>query len=325
MLFSSICGTAGVSIKRTLLIGGIPDCPRWTFRLDEIDRQIADIDACDSVTSFQGSISSGPFGVFRAAAPILEGSQEPDLGLDSTSEPDASVTWDFPAEIDDSSQYGGMEAEAPTEEQSPGSVNWQLQVMSPRREASPFVYRLNSSLFRDPVIHRLMDNYIHTVANLLPPLPHPENPYASIYVPKAMYGASNLLLGVGYSASEVSPSNVAIFYALLATSAFHLRGADTEDAAELDLTARRFRAKAFASLQKALQEPAKDGGDRALPSPSSTPSSHGEAVISAMLTLITTDVSSALITLEHRSLANTVLRQGYGRFDERVLDSSRGG
>ncbi|EXJ87722.1 hypothetical protein A1O1_04647 [Capronia coronata CBS 617.96] len=264
--------------------------PRWAYRLDEVDRQIANIDAIDSVTSPEVSVSIGPFGVFHARVPTLDELQGSDL--DGACIPQLSIRAPLvdPCQRDSSPRQDFTETEPLTVRQSPDGLNGQLQLLPRRPEASPVPYGLNSSLFGDPVIHRLMDNYIRTVANLLPPLPHPENPYASIYVPKAMHGASNLLLGVGYSASEVPPSNVAIFYALLATSAFHLRGADMHGSSELDLTARHFRAKAFASLQKALQEPLGGGEDQALGSSSSASPSQGEAVISAMLTLITTDV-----------------------------------
>ncbi|KAJ4518996.1 hypothetical protein HRR83_003698 [Exophiala dermatitidis] len=279
------------AIKRQAMT--LQGCSSWTFRLDEVDRQIADLDACVSTPSSEVSITVGPFSVFRAGVPALEESQAAELGEECTLEPDIPASGeDTSSDGESLSGYCSMEGEALTEMPSVCGDEWQLQVSSPRREASSLGYGLTSSLFGDPLIHRLMDNYVCTVANLLPPLPHPQNPYASIYVPKAMYGASNHLLGVGYSASEVPSSNVAIFYALLATSAFHLRGSDLDGASELDLTARRFRAKAFAYLQKALQEPLTAGEDQGLglSSTSSNSSTAGEAIISAMLTLITTDV-----------------------------------
>ncbi len=76
----------------------------------------------------------------------------------------------------------------------------------------------------------------------------------------------------------------------LATSAFHLRGSDTEDS-DLDFVARGFRAKAFAALQKTLQEPLDGGEAQTMLVPSASSTTHCEAVISAMLTLITMDVS----------------------------------
>jgi arginine metabolism regulation protein II len=135
-----------------------------------------------------------------------------------------------------------------------------------------------------------MDNYVNLVAHVLPPVPHPENPYALIYVPKAMVGASNLLFGANYAASEVPSIDVTIFYAILATSAFHLRGTQIKSGGSFDLMARGFRAKSFASLQKALQEPLEVDQDKALLHPSLPSSSHCEAIISAMLTMITMDV-----------------------------------
>ncbi|EXJ82901.1 hypothetical protein A1O3_06717 [Capronia epimyces CBS 606.96] len=292
----------------------------WAFQLDEIDQQIADIDACDTVTSQDVSVSIGPFSVFYAGLATLKGSQAPGLDRSCTPQLELNIRAqsDDPSRYHDSSRHDLTETEALQDMQSPRGVNNQLQVSSPRREASPLVYGLNQSLFRDPIIHRLMDNYIRTVAYLLPPLPHPENPYASIYVPKAMYGASNLLLGIGYSASEVPSSNVAIFYALLATSAFHLRGSEAHGASKFDLIARRFRAKAFASLQKALQEPLKGGEEEEQSSSSSTSLPQGEAVISAMLTLITTDVMEGSMSEYwiHLHGVNHLARQLRGQVEE---------
>lgn len=169
-------------------------------------------------------------------------------------------------------------------------------VASSGRAASPFSHVLNPSLFQDPVIHRLMDNYVNHVANVLPPVPHPENPYALIYVPKALDGASNLLFGSNSTASKIPSIDTAIFYALLATSAFHLRGTPTTSGSDFDVMARGFRAKSFASLQRALQEPVERDQDQDLSNPALPSSSHCEAIISAMLTLITMDVRRKLLT-----------------------------
>merc|ERR1711939_260482 len=105
----------------------------------------------------------------------------------------------------------------------PGNPGMQPSTSSVRGESPSSWFELNPELFQDPVIHQLMDNYVGVCAKVLPPLPHPENPYATIYVPKAMAGASNVLFGLNCAASEVPSSNIAIFYAVLATSAFHLR------------------------------------------------------------------------------------------------------
>ncbi|KIX03150.1 uncharacterized protein Z518_06701 [Rhinocladiella mackenziei CBS 650.93] len=263
----------------------------WSFPLGDIDQQLADIDACGEGRSGELPISTGPFGVFYAREPVLRAHDAATLDNDESTPSTETIVQEYhPSESDNYSKDDVLDPDTPTTISSPAKSNWLLQQISSTREASPCVYELHSGIFHDPIIDQLMENYVRNVANVLPPLPHPENPYSSIYVPRAMAGASNLILGLNCAASEMPSSNVAIFYALLATSAFHLRGSGMKRVSGFDVVARRFRAKAFASLQKALQEPYEMDERQALYSPSTPSTSHCEAVISAMLTLITMDV-----------------------------------
>lgn len=136
-----------------------------------------------------------------------------------------------------------------------------------------------------------MKNYVLNVADVLPPLPHPESPYASVYVPNALVGAADLVFGVGDLGTDLPSSNVAVFYALLATSAFQLRGSGGRTDSGFDLIGRSFRAKAYASLQKALEEPPVPNENYSLSKAYAFPVSHFETVLSAMLAFSSMDVS----------------------------------
>lgn len=139
-----------------------------------------------------------------------------------------------------------------------------------------FDFELRTTSFSDKTTRELMYNYITTVADLLQPASHYQNPYKSIYVPNALIGSSDSLVGVGML--EPSHSNVAVFHAILSVSAFHLRGTDTcPERIVFDKLGRLHRGKAFEHLQKALL----DELDR----------SDHHAAMSAMLSLVSSDVS----------------------------------
>lgn len=178
---------------------------------------------------------------------------------------------------------------------SPAASSRQLQAFSPNSIASPLLLSPISPIFEDPVLDRLMKNYVLNVANVLPPLPHPESTYASIYVPNAMAGAANLTFGLSATTSDLALTNVAVFYALLATSAFQLRGTDGQIDTGFDLIARSFRARALASMQRALEEPPlpSENETYALSNPDFRSVAHFETLISAMLAFSSMDVSFA--------------------------------
>jgi arginine metabolism regulation protein II len=128
-----------------------------------------------------------------------------------------------------------------------------------------------------------MDNYINNVAPLLQPMPHPQNIYSSLYVPNALLGSAKLRAGLARGSS----GQVAIFFSLLATSAFNVRGTNT--ASSFDEVGRSLRLKAFDWLQMALEElPELDRGKSDVSR--SAISQMYESAISAILTLITADV-----------------------------------
>jgi hypothetical protein len=241
-------------------------------------------------------MSTGPFSVFPLQGSLRNkyDALQPGPDSDPTFAED-STYFDDLAVIDDNYASSGVVLSDMIG--SPLSTDWQLQ----RASASPasLSFELNPSLFQDPVIDQLMENYVHNVANVLPPLPHPESPYAAVYVPNAMVGAANLLFGLSDTGSDLPSSNVAVFYALLATSAFQLRGPNGNSGSTFDVMARRFRAKALSSLQKALEAPIGTAQDRVL-SRSSRSTSIIEALILAMLAFSSMDVSMLVLTVVAR-------------------------
>ncbi|KIW10432.1 hypothetical protein PV08_11396 [Exophiala spinifera] len=265
----------------------------WTFQLDEVDQQLLDIDAHEDTRDNElACFSTGPFGVFPLPR---DGSDQPgDRGP-------------RPMDTDFEDPRHRQEAALPNQDATLGALRDMFSSgndlgdpPTPRDgsfEGFPSRFDMDSDLFQEPIIRRLMDNYVNVCAKVLPPLPHPENLYSTIYVPQAMAGASSLLPpSVDHGPTKVPASNEAIFYAVLATSAFHLRRDKAENGLELDVLARGFRAKAFESLQKALREPSPSqygegaGGGAPRGDVSSFSSVHLEAILSAMLTLTTMDV-----------------------------------
>jgi len=164
---------------------------------------------------------------------------------------------------------------------------------------------LRTAVYSNKTIGLLMQNYIANITDLLQPVCHPRNPYQSIYVPNALIGSSNLVLGMNNSASELSFSNVAIFHALLSVSAFHLRGTSyTENQPLFEQLGRFHRAKALQNLRMALLD--------------DTRTIDHHATMAVMLSLVSSDVSYSILhyfPTDKRCAA-------YGRRHDRVLDSS---
>lgn len=126
------------------------------------------------------------------------------------------------------------------------------------------------SVHVEPAMTELMHNYIHVVADLLQPTHHSQNPYRSLYVPKAMdAAAASLLVGVSGTPSHVG---TALLHALLAVSAFHMhRHCPSESRYN---QGRLHRLKAIESLQLSIT-----GGDIDF-----------HTTMSAMLSMVSIDV-----------------------------------
>lgn len=151
---------------------------------------------------------------------------------------------------------------------------------------------------------QLMENYVRNVATLLQPIPHSQNTYSSLYVPNALLGSATLRGGPTRGGS----GRVAIFFSLLATSAFNLRA--TNMASTFDEVARTLRLKAFNWLHMALEElPELDHGKMDLCGPAV--SQMYESAISAILTLITADIMEGSMNeyQVHLSGVNRICKQ----------------
>ncbi|PLB46586.1 C6 zinc finger domain protein [Aspergillus steynii IBT 23096] len=146
-------------------------------------------------------------------------------------------------------------------------------------ESSLEIVRANlstPSMYVDSTAAELMDNYIRVVANVLQPANHPQNPYSTIYVPRAVESGA-LVVGGG----KGSRGSKALFHALLAVSAFHLRR-HHPDKHKYERLAQVNRGQAVTSLQKALTS-GEGVGDC-------------DTVLSAMLSLVSIDLMQGDMT-----------------------------
>ena len=315
------------AIKRQAM--SLEGYPQWLFSSEEIDLHLEKLDQNEVNWVSSESLSVGPFTIFRAEhvkrissgemnscegsifsprnpephfSSVSSGFDNSDVRLSEGS----SVWWDLDTS---SSTYSathspnlyaedGLSADDDTEpppdmlavgkNNRTGRFSLQTRGTHLQKESFSLHFGLNANLYQDPFISWLMDHYVNDVTHLLQPIMHPQNTYSSIYVPIALIGSGRMLFGASDPKSNVPASNAAIFYSLLATSAFHLR--DTDVTGRLVDTARAFRAKSFAHLQRALQEPATALDGEPVPSESSTSAKY-ESAMSAMLTLVTADAS----------------------------------
>lgn len=141
----------------------------------------------------------------------------------------------------------------------------------------PFFPSTISIYNRWPLAERLFHHYATNITDLLRPFLHPGNFYGTVYVPRAIIGAESLF----NSQSSDSWSNQSIFYSLLSTAAFHLRGIKTRDhndqSPRMDNVGRFCRMMAYRYLRTAMAGPIKDIAEL-------------QTVMSATLSLITIDV-----------------------------------
>lgn len=140
---------------------------------------------------------------------------------------------------------------------------------------------LSSPLYRNPQAGMLMHHYANFITNLLQPIQHDGNIYRRVYIPNAIAGSTDLIMGV--SNQDSKPSSIAMFHALLSASAFHLR---MNTAGQLKKSYNQMgllhKAKAYQNLQVALADPSK---------------SDHESTLNAMLAMITIDVSTITLIL----------------------------
>lgn len=162
-----------------------------------------------------------------------------------------------------------------------------------------------TSLYVDSIVGELLHNYIHVVADLLQPAHHTDNPYRSLYIPTAIEAAAD---GVFVGASGTgSQAGTALFHALLAVSAFHLHRRQPGQAG-YGTQGRMHRIKAFEYLRRSL----------AVPSMQEYP----HTIMSAMLSMVSVDVGLKSSARNYRRQMHALMVIAYGRWHERLLDSS---
>lgn len=146
---------------------------------------------------------------------------------------------------------------------------------------------LNSSARINPLAQLLLHHYVEHVAPLLQPVARSDNTYKSVHAPVALKALDALCGIVRDTHSSVAAGRVAVLFALLATSAVHLRSANGIDSRTLF---HELRHQAHSNLSLAL----KDSSSLTLTANarSAEATLDGlENIMSASLTLVTLDVS----------------------------------
>ncbi|KAL4860906.1 fungal-specific transcription factor domain-containing protein [Aspergillus spectabilis] len=139
-----------------------------------------------------------------------------------------------------------------------------------------------SAKSRSPSALYLFQHYTTYVAQLLQPVLSTRNFYNTVYVPQALVGAWDLFKPL--SSSNESSGNRSIFFSILATSAFHIRGNQhactsmaTLHELKMDTIGKRCRVMAYRHLRAVFAEGFHSQG-------------AVEATMSAILSFITIDV-----------------------------------
>ena len=287
--------------------------------IKEIDKLVAAVDAIDPSTTTSETIAFGPFAIFQSHSVnitqldqesfngeggLFADARETKSGIEPISTPLSNMEWsnsleypfDFttePISRENSVASNGscrVLSRVKSEVRSPTSEN----TSSPWAEGQRFLpyipAGMNQTLRQSPLATALIDNYRQNVAPLLLPYYLQDNPYSSIYIPNALIGARDILENTTAVDHHTPLGNVAMFYSLLATSSFHLRGVrDEGNYSQFDVLGRFFRDKAFQYLRKSLLDAGKENHSYLEQGNAST--SYADCIMGAMLTLVTTDVS----------------------------------
>lgn len=135
------------------------------------------------------------------------------------------------------------------------------------------IRHIESSVFGDGEVGKLMHHYLDHVADLLQPIIHTQNPYRSIYAPAAIEGAQ---LSMSGSIATRAKLHSAIYHAILSSAAFHMWNRDKLQTRCHNIGAEH-RYYALQSLQAAID--------------SSTPGADYKFWLMAILSLVTIGVS----------------------------------
>lgn len=299
--------------------------------MDEIDRLLAAIDEVEESEITSEMLAFGPFAVFRSAErlgsqfdlTVINELDEQFPSLDETGLDSEAHSMDFslgdcvaydsgpfdltvfpmPSTNYLDSHNSNAFTKPIAEEMKTATFDLSQALTIKQSIVQHIPAELTLSLRQSPLAIALIDNYRRNVAPLLLPYFHQDNPYSSIYVPKALIGAASILATKADVPRQTQPGNVAIFYALLATSSFHLRGKQDEGSGgQFDSLGRFFRDKAFQYLRQALHnmetriQADLERGEVVAPSTDPT--------MGAMLSLVTIDVNSNLSMLIGYQLMN---------------------
>ncbi|KAI1373804.1 fungal-specific transcription factor domain-containing protein [Hypoxylon crocopeplum] len=312
----------------------ISEAPHWPVYSDDIDEYVHDLDRFSEWLESE-TILSGPFGVFHVSGyePIYlqHLSNNHDLAIDAGSLEVAvdghSIDSCLPSSedisyyLEPSNQPAHSSAIDDSQTIEPRIGESQIDI---RSNLSSAVYALNVSACRESLVGILLQHYEGCVANILQPVMHPRNTYSSIYVPRAISAFKKISWESPRPNSGVSACEIALFFSVLASSAFHLRGHD-ESAKEADSLARHCRTKSLSHLGVALAAlEARSSGI------SHVDSSMLEDILSVVLTLVTADVVDGPMSefWIHLEASRSISRQLKGNFEpsshgERLLNISR--
>ncbi|OBT45078.1 hypothetical protein VE00_05177 [Pseudogymnoascus sp. WSF 3629] len=241
----------------------------WCFPDRVIDEQLADLEkaGCGGIDGEPSS--SGPFGLFSVSGPSVHDQQRPKESVEQIPRSNNTSLDKSDSVIYRHSSY----------DMNSSSTNHSLMGSI----SSSISFGLDKGYRQSILEGQLMENYVRNVATLLQPIPHSQNTYSSLYVPNALLGSATLRGGPTRGGS----GTVAIFFSLMATSAFNLRA--TNKTNTFDEVARTLRLKAFDWLQMALEELPELNHSKKDVCRSGVSQMY-ESAISAILTLITADI-----------------------------------
>lgn len=234
----------------------------WKLDMQQVDEILARVD----VEGCHFDMKTGPFSVFQVS---------------NCYRPTKSATTSSSSLVRTATSVSSLLSAA-----SPLSISDQSAVS----DQDELMATLQKPIFPSTIFHnrwplaaKLFHHYATNITDLLRPFLHPGNFYGTVYIPRAIIGADSL-----FSSQESEPrrfplwSNMSIFYSLLSTAAFHLRGInsrDNNDQCHLMENIGRFcRMMAYRHLRTAMTGSMKNIEEL-------------QNVMSATLSLITIDVS----------------------------------
>lgn len=234
----------------------------WKLDMHQVDELLAQVD----VEGSQFDIEKGPFSVFQVSGyypPTKYETTSSSSMVETETNLSSLFSAEHPQSISDLSGHSDQDQLMPSLE----------------RPIFPSTIIYN----RYPLAAKLFHHYATNVTDLLRPFLHPGNFYGTIYVPRAIVGAESLFSSQGSEPQGFpSWSNKSIFYSLISTAAFHLRGSKSGDNDEqyqrMENIGRFCRMMAYRHLRTAMTGSIKNIEEL-------------QNVMSATLSLITIDVS----------------------------------